>query len=231
MDRQEASVASAGTKRGIDENSLNAENAENVVKRRKKAALLQQHVTPYPYDGSESDSTTEQTSVKAKLEPKFAAVTDAKPPVSEQGERETTFSEDYADMERQCKIVLSRIQSEDAALARRSDAFARKLQAYQAMRHAATQRERTAGAHELVAVLDELASEYGGTENVPTTWEFFESGRNEASIASRIVELAHVEDLLAIVRDNLEAFFIGGKFDSLDDMLKSHNVENWRERW
>jgi hypothetical protein len=225
----------AGTKRGIDENSSNAANAENVGNRRKskKAALLRQHVTPYgyPYDGSESDSTTEQTSVKAKLEPKFAAVTDAKPRVPEQGERETRFSEDYTDMERHCKIVMSRIQSEDAALVRRSKAFARKLQAYEAMRHAATQQERTAGAHELVTVLDELASEYGGTENVPTSWEFFESGQNEASIASRIVELAHVEDLLAIVRDNLEAFFIGGKFDSLEDMLKAHNVENWREGW
>ena len=60
VDRQ-APGASAGTKRGIDENSSNAENAENVVNRRKKAELLKQHVTPYPYDGSESDSTTEQT--------------------------------------------------------------------------------------------------------------------------------------------------------------------------
>ena len=46
VDRQVELVASAGTKRGIDESSSNAENAENVVNRRKKAELLKQHVTP-----------------------------------------------------------------------------------------------------------------------------------------------------------------------------------------
>ena len=213
------------------------EGCQDAKKKRKVAGERQSFVTPYVRStggvseddsGAESDQTTGQypvRTIRRNLGGKFAAVTEAKPSLS----RLEQFCEDHKEMSSLIDDLMRRSNAESAQLRERSELFKAKMEARAAL-DSKDRSERQAGARNLLSAIEALKTSYGGG-TVPSWREFFEGDEHDANIASSVVAMAHAEELLVIVRDNLKDFIYSGKYESLDDMMTSNGVKDWRKTW
>ena len=180
--------------------------------------------------GVESDQTTGQYPVRAirrNLGVKFAvaAVTEAKPSLS----RLEQFSVDHKEMSSLIDDWMRRAKAESDQLRERSELFKAKMEARAALQ-SEDRSERQAGAKNLLLAIEALKTSYGGG-TVPSCSEFFEGDEHDANIASSVVAMDHAEELLVIVHDNLKDFIYSDKYESLDDMMRSNGVKDWRKTW
>jgi len=214
------------------------EGCQDAKKKRKVAGERQSFVTPYVRStggvseddsGAESDQTTGQYPVKSirrNLGGKLAAaVTEAKPSLS----RLEQFCVDHKEMSALIDDWMRRSNAESDQLRERSVLFKAKMEARAAL-DSKDRSERQAGARNLLSAIEALKTSYGGG-TVPSWREFFEGDEHDANIASSVVAMDHAEELLGIVRDNLKDFIYSAKYESLDDMMTSNGVKDWRKTW
>jgi hypothetical protein len=209
------------------------------MKKHKVAGGAQSLVTPFVRStggvsgddsGAESDQTTGQYPVRAirrNLGGKFAvaAVTEAKPSLS----RLEQFSVDHKELTSLIEDWRRRSKAVSDQLRERSELFKAKMEARAALQ-SEDRSERQAGAKNLLLAIEALKTSYGGG-TVPSCSEFFEGDEHDANIASSVVAMDHAEELLVIVHDNLKDFIYSDKYESLDDMMTSNGVKDWRKTW